>query len=46
MVPPIKPKHMESKYNGRSQYLVNYLQKEKLKMDKPLTTTSKWDEIF
>ncbi len=43
MVAPLKPKHTDSKYSGRSQYLVNYLQKEKLKMDKPLTTTSKWD---
>ena len=43
MVAPIRPKISESKFNGRSQYLLNYLQKEKLKMDKPVASNSKWD---
>lgn len=46
MVAPIRPKIAESKVTGRSQYLLNYLQKEKLKMDKPVTPLSNWDEVF
>jgi hypothetical protein len=46
MVAPIRPKIAEAKFTGRSQYLLNYLQKEKLKMDKPISSTYKWDEVF
>ena len=43
MVAPIRPKISQAKFTGKSQYLLNYLQKEKLKMDKPIASTSKWD---
>ncbi len=47
MVPPIRPKLTEAKERGRCQYLLNYLQKEKLKMDKPVASQHEgWDEVF
>ena len=47
MVAPVRPKLREGRERGRCQYLLNYLQKEKLKMDKPIPSKDEnWDEIF
>jgi hypothetical protein len=45
MIAPIKPKNnQDPKWKTRSQYLLNYLQKEKLKMDRPMIPNNpKWD---
>jgi len=41
---PIKPKIVDEKWNNKSQYLLSYLQKEKLKMEKPIEPKLKdWD---
>jgi hypothetical protein len=47
MAAPIKPKIGENKWNNKSQYLLSYLQKQKLKMEKPLIPKNPiWDDIF
>ena len=44
---PIKPKESAGKWSNKSQYLLSYLQKQKLKMDKPLVPKNpNWDDIF
>lgn len=45
MIAPIKPKNnQDPKWKTRSQYLLNYLQKEKLKMERPMIPNNpKWD---
>lgn len=41
---PIKPKIPENKLNNKGQYLLVYLQKQKLKMEKPITPKNmNWD---
>ena len=47
MTAPIKPKIGQNKFNNKSQYLLSYLQKQKLKMEKPLNPKFPlWDDIF
>ncbi len=47
MSAPLKPKAPENKWGNKTQYLLSYLQKQKLKMDKPLTAKNpNWDDIF
>ena len=47
MAAPIKPKIAENKWNNKSQYLLSYLQKQKLKMEKPVIAKNPvWDDIF
>lgn len=44
---PIKPKVSENKFNHKTQYLLSYLQKQKMKMEKPITPKNiNWDDIF
>ncbi len=44
---PVKPKVADGNWNNKSQYLLSYLQKEKMKMEKPLIAKNpKWDDIF
>jgi hypothetical protein len=38
MVAPIIPKINDSKLKTKSQYLLNYIQKEKLKMERPFVS--------
>jgi hypothetical protein len=41
---PIRPKVVDGKWNSKSQYLLSYLQKEKMKMEKPIVPkNSRWD---
>jgi hypothetical protein len=41
---PLKPKIAENKLNTKAQYLLSYLQKQKLKMEKPGTPKNvNWD---
>ena len=44
MIAPIKPKIHENKFNNKSQYLLSYMQKQKLKMDQPIPSKNGcWD---
>ena len=44
---PVKPKVVEPKWNTKAQYLLSYLQKQKVKMEKPMAPKNPaWDETF
>lgn len=41
---PIKPKVPDNQLNNKSQYLLSYLQKQKIKMEKPIVAKhTNWD---
>ena len=41
---PVKPKVSEPKVSSKTQYLLSYLQKQKLKMEKPMNPKNPtWD---
>jgi hypothetical protein len=47
MQAPIKPKIHENKWNNKSQYLLSYIQKQKIKMEKPIVPKNpNWDDVF